>query len=145
MEAWIALAVSFCALIVSLWGTVFIARWNKRTETFKVFDDLYIKLTSPEVPDELKLVGFTLIDPSQINEYMANNKQSVYQVLNVLETMSLKILKGYIEENIIKRFYRHLVVDAYDRLSPLINYIKVNNPKMCDVYEHYEAIYNKWK
>ena len=149
----IAIIISFCSLIVSIVVGIYLAEKNRKDQkrfekirlTFLTCDQLFRQITSEEVPLELQ-PSYTSIK-SFDEDWIKKWTHGIIYTLNAYELASLKILSGYLDEEIIKHFYLVLLVSAYDKIKPILKKL----PEINKVdgsgelyYQNFKELYEKW-
>ncbi|SDG34267.1 DUF4760 domain-containing protein [Pelagibacterium luteolum] len=65
-------------------------------------------------------------------------------ILNDYEIVSIGVLKGVMDEKMMKRFYRSTVISDYDKIKPFIDEVRRvdNNQKL---FSEFETLAERWR
>ncbi len=120
---------------------MYIMRWN---------DLQYARLKKSvvEVHDEINNGYFTPLEKEEkLKKYLEEYPQKIQDItniLNFLEAMSICIQEDVVDEELLHKFYRFIVIRYWRTFEPFVSNRrkKMDNPK---IYEGLENLYYRWK
>ncbi|MDJ0733059.1 MAG: DUF4760 domain-containing protein [Nostocaceae cyanobacterium] len=120
---------------------IYIMRWND-------LEYVRLKKSVVEVHDEINNGHFTPLEKEErLKKYLEEHPQKIQDIttiLNFLEAMSICIQEDIVDENLLNKFYRFIVIRYWNTFEPFVNTRrkKMDNHK---IYEGLENLYSKWK
>jgi Domain of unknown function (DUF4760) len=118
---------------------LYLQRWNEaqyiplREASLKIFEQ--IRKQSPELQARF-LIEYFETNPA--------DKQKIITILNFLTEMALCIEEGFVDEKILKKYFKTIVQDYCEDLHEFINQRRGNGHGK-DVYKALIDLYEKWR
>ncbi|MDJ0799800.1 MAG: DUF4760 domain-containing protein [Calothrix sp. MO_167.B12] len=119
---------------------IYIGRWND-------LQYAQLKTSVAEVHDEINNGRFNPLEREEkLKEYLdtyPKKEQDITNVLNFLEEMSLCIHENIVDEDLLYKFYRFIVIRYWNIFEP---FVRIRRQKMDNnkIYNGLEKLYLKW-